>query len=294
MNTPLALPAQRAIRADMRGLSTEIITTVAGIAAAGAMVTLNLLLQRSLDLDLLGLTYAFVIPAGAIIGGLGAAAGYYIAARLTNTLPSRRMLFEMLAIGVSTWMLMHWVEYATLRYADGRLVRDSWPFWDYLLVRTEHLRLTMQNAGGSPTGTTSELGLLGYAHELLQIAGFLCGGFIMWAALKSQEACHACSRYAPSVKLLQRATTAVFDELLRRADVQLPSFAERVKARVGTLRLVGLNLSIATCPSCRRSWLRPGVVVMQGNHAVAQRLDAHDVTAAQAAAVQLAAPSKVA
>ena len=275
-------------------LSTEIITTIAGIVAAALMVTLNEVLQRSLDLDLLGLTYAFVIPAGAIIGGLGAAAGYYIAARLTSTLPSRRMLFEMLAIGVSTWMLMHWVEYATLRYPDGRLVRDSWPFWDYFRVRTEHLRLTMQNAGGRPTGATSELGLLGYAHELVQVAGFLCGGFIMWAALKSEEACHSCSRYARSLKLLQRASSAVFDEFLRRAEVELPSFGERVRQKVGKLRLIGLNLSLSTCPSCRRSWLRPAVVVMQGNHAVAQRMDAYDLTAAQAATVQSSAPKKAA
>jgi hypothetical protein len=294
MHTPLALPAQSGFRSDLRGLSTEVITTLAGLAAAITVVALNVCLQRYLDLDFLGLTYAFILPAGAIFGGLGAAGGYYVAARITNTLPSRRMLFEMLAIGFSTWLLMHWFEYATLRFANGTLVRDSLPFWDYLQLRTEHLRLTIENTAGRNTGTTPELGLLGYLHELLQVAGFLVGGFLVWAALKSREACARCSRYARTRKLLQRVTTAVFEEVLRRAEVQLPDFANRVREKAGKHRLVGMSLSIASCPRCRRQWVRPGVVLLQGNHPVAMRLNAYELTAAQAAALQLAAPAKAA
>jgi hypothetical protein len=292
MNTPLALPAQRGIRSDVRGLSTELLTTLAGAAAAVAMVAINVVLRRSLDFDFLGLTFAFVIPAGALFGGLGAAAGYLVAARLTNTMPSRRMLFEMLAIAFSTWVLMHWVEYATMRFSNGALVRDALPFWDFLRLRAEHLQLTVENPGGSKLGTTPELGILGYAHELLQVAGFLCGGFLVWLGLKNQEACERCSRYASSLKLLQRATTSAFDDVLRRAEIELPSFAQRVAGVVGKRRLVGLDLSIASCPSCRRSWLRPGAVLMEGNQPVVRRLDAHDLTAAQAAKLRLAAPAK--
>lgn len=293
MNTPLAFPAQSDIRSDLRGLSTEIITTLAGLAAAVSMVAINVFLQHSLDLDFLGLTYAFILPAGAIFGGLGAAAGYYVAARVTNTLPSRRMLFEMLAIGFSTWLLMHWVEYATLRFSNGQMVRDSYPFWDYLQLRTEHLRLTIENAGHRGD-STPELGLLGYLHELIQIAGFLVGGFLIWAALRAHEACERCSRYARTVKLLQRATTAVFEEVLQRAGVQLPDFANRVREKTGKRRLVGMNLNLAICPCCHRQWLRPGVVLLEGNHPVVKRLNAYDLTAAQAAALQLASPAKAA
>jgi hypothetical protein len=292
MNTPLALPAQRGMRSDLRGLSTEVITTLAGAAAAVAMVAINVALRRALDLDFLGLTFAFVIPAGAIFGGLGAAAGYFVAARRTNTLPSRRMLFEMLAIAFSTWLLMHWVEYVTVRFSDGALVRDAVPFWDYLRLRAEHLQLTIENPGGVNPSTTPELGILGYAHELLQLSGFLFGGFLVWLRLEKQEACARCSRYASSLNLLQRATTSAFDDVLRRAEVELPSFAARVAAVVGKKRLVGLNLSLAGCPSCHRSWLRPSAVLMEGNHPVVRRLDAYDLTAAQAAKLKLAAPAK--
>lgn len=294
MNTPLALPAQNSFRADLRGLSKEVVTTLAGIAAAVSMVAINIVAQRVLDLDFLGLTYAFILPAGAILGGLGAAGGYYVAARLTSTLPSRRMLFEMLAIGVSTWLLMHWVDYATMRFANGTLLRDAVPFTDYLRLRTEHLQLTIESAGGTHPTTTPELGLLGYGHELVQIAGFVAGGFIMWTALKRREACTACSRYAHTLSLLQRSPSATFDDVLRRANIQLDGLAQRIARVAGAKRLVGLNLSIATCPSCRRSWLRPGAVVMEGSHPVARPIDAYPLTAAQSAALRLAAPAAAA
>jgi hypothetical protein len=291
MHTPLALPAQRTVRSDLRGLSTEIVTTIAGIIAAIAMVALNVASQRALDLDILGLTYAFVLPAGAILGGLGAAGGYYVAARITSTLPSRRTLFEMLAIGVSTWLLMHWVDYVTLRFDNGTLIRDAVPFADYLRLRAEHLQLTIQGPSGTNGTTTPELGLLGYVHELLQVAGFLVGGLMTWIFLKRREACTPCSRYAHTLPLLQRAPSAAFDEVLRRANVQLDGLAERVARVVGAKQLVGLNLSIATCPSCRRSWLRPGAVVMEGRYAAERRIEhAYAITAAQAAALRLASP----
>lgn len=292
MNTPLALPAQRSFGADLRGLSKEVVTTLAGIAAAVGMVAINIVAQRALDLDFLGLTYAFILPVGAIFGGLGAAAGYYVAARITSTLPSRRMLFEMLAIGVSTWLLMHWVEYATMHFRDGALVRDALPFADYLRLRTEHLQLTIESASSSTNPTTTpELGLLGYVHELVQVAGFLAGGFIMWSALKRREACTPCSRYADTLTLLQRVPSGVFDNVLQRAGVQLDGVAERVARVAGAKRLVGLNLNIATCPSCHRSWVRPGAVVMQGSHPVALPIDAYAITAQQSAALRLAAPA---
>lgn len=294
MNTPLALPAQSSVRGDLRGLSMELVTTLAGIVAAIGMVAVNIVAQRALDLDLLGLTYAFILPAGAILGGLGAAGGYYVAARITSTLPSRRMLFEMMAIGLSTWLLMHWVAYATMHFTDGALVRDAVSFTDYLQLRAEHLQLTIENAGGTNGTTTPELGLLGYAHELVQIAGFLAGGLMMWTFLKRLEACTRCSRYAHTLPLLQRAPSAIFDKVLDRANVQLDGLAERIRGVSGAKRLVGLNLSIATCPSCHRSWVRPAAVVMQENRAVALRIDAYPLTAAQSAALRLAAPRRAA
>ena len=291
MNTPLVVRATQPLGKDLKGLSTEALTTAAGMLAASLVIAINVGLQRSLDLDLLGLTYAFIFPVGAIFGGFGAAFGYYAAARATHTLPSRRMLFEMLAIAVSTWLIMHWIEYATLQLDDGRLARDVVPFWDYLRIRTEHLQLVMQN-GGSTRNATPELGLLGYVHELLQIAGFLIGGMVVWLVLKGREACVPCSRYARTRRLLQRAPTPVFDEILQRCGVTLNGLGEHIARVAGNRRLVGLNLTMSTCPSCQRNWLRPGAVVFDRGNAIVKSLDRHDISLAQAAALQALAPKK--
>ena len=292
MHTPLAVAARPSFGAEIRGVSAEVLTTLAGIAAAVGVVAFNVGIERALDLDVLGLTFAFVIPAGAFFGGLGAASGYYVAARTTQTLPNRRILFEMLAIAFSTWVLMHWVEYATLRLSSGKFIRDLVPFWEFLQIRTEHLQLTAENPGGRAIGAPSELGMLGYAHELLQIAGFLLGALVMWLGLTSLEACAPCSRYAPATRLLQRAPSAVFDEILTRAGIVLPSLAQHVTNAVGKHRLVGLNLHIATCPSCRRSWIRPAAVVMQGSHPVVKRVPRYDVDANQAAELSRLVPAQ--
>ena len=285
MNTPLAVPMRPPIASEMRDLSAEVLTTFAGVIAAVAVVGLNIGLEHALDLDFLGLTYGFILPVGALFGGFGAASGYYAAARATQTLPSRRMLFEMLAIGLSTWLLMHWVDYATLRLQNGTAVRDAVPFWEYFRLRTEHLQLVTQDQGGRVVDRTSELGLLGYAHELLQVAGFLCGGLVMWLALKSHEACVPCSRYARTTRIVQRATTAVFDGVLAKAGLVLPEFPERVAAALGKRRLIGLNLSVVTCPSCHRRWLRPAAVGIDGTHPVIRPMAPYDLSPAQATAL---------
>lgn len=263
-------------------MSAEVFTTFAGIVAAVSVVAINVAMQRALDLDFLGLTLWFIVPAGALIGGLGAASGYYAAARATQTLPSRRMLLEMLAIAFSTWLLMHWVEYATITLADGSLVRDQVPFWYYLRLRTEHMQLVIENPSGTRPDTTPELGLLGYAHELLQIAGFMIGGLISWVALMSRDTCAPCSRYARTTKLLERVTSAAFDDVLARAGIMIPAFADRVVDALGKRRLIGLNLSIATCSSCNRSWIRPAAVGMDGVHPIVKPIVAYDLSAAQA------------
>jgi hypothetical protein len=292
MNTPLAVPVTQPLGKDLKNLSSEALTTIAGMLAASLVIAINMGLERSLDLDLLGLTYAFILPVGAIIGGFGSALGYYAAAKATQTLPSRRMLFEMLAIAVSTWLIMHWVEYVTLQFSDGRMARDVVPFWDYLRIRTEHLQLVLESAGSAARDATPELGMLGYVHELIQITGFLIGGLVVWLVLKGQEACVLCSRYARQERVLQRAPTHVFDDLLQRCGVMLGGFAEQVARVAGNRRLVGLNLSMATCPSCHRSWIRPAAVVFDRNNAVARPLDRHDLTSAQAAALQAFVPKK--
>src|SRR5262245_7576176 len=93
------------VGSDLKELSVEVITTVGGIITSLLTVGLNLLLIRWLDLDLLSVSVWLVVPMGAVCGGMLAASGYYFAARLTQTMPTRRVLWNMLLVGASTWAL---------------------------------------------------------------------------------------------------------------------------------------------------------------------------------------------
>ena len=277
-----ARPAEGGLASDLRGLSAELLISLAGLVTSAAIVALNFLLRRSVEVDLLDLSVAVVLPAGAFIGGIAAASGYYLGARATHTLPSKRMLFEMLAITLSTWFLAEWLSYALLRFPNGVAVRDVVSFWEYFQVKTEHMQLSFESHGGSELARTRDLGLWGYGREAIQIGGYLCGGLVMWLGLRRLEACVPCGRYARTRKLLHRATSAVLEELLRRAEIVLPDLSERVRAAVGGRRLVGLNLSIAECPSCERRWVRPAAVVMSGSHPMINPLSPYDIEARQA------------
>ena len=275
---------------DLRGLSAEVFITIAGLVTSAAIVAVNFLLQRGLDLDLLSLTVFVVMPVGAVVGGLVAASGYYLAARATHTLPNRRMLFEMLAIALSTWFLAQWLAYALLRFPNGAAVRDVVPFWEYFQVRTEHMQLTFQDRSGASIGHTGTLGVWGYARELVQVAGFLTGGLVMWMALGRVEACQSCGRYARTRRLLRRVSASMLEDLLRRADLVLPELAERIRSVVGARRVLGLNLSVAECPSCHRHWVRPEAIVMVGAHSTVSALAAYDIQQGEAARLYALAP----
>ena len=255
--------------ADLRGLSAELLITLAGLATSAATVALNFVLRNTVDLDLLSLTYVVMLPVGAILGGIAAASGYYLAARATHTLPNRRMLFEMLAIALSTWFLAQWLAYALLRFPNGAAVRDVVSFWDYFQVRTEHAQLTFRSSGGAGFGRTSPLGLWGYARELVQVAGFLLGGLIMWSGLKRLEACLPCGRYARVRALFTRVTSAVVDDVFRRTGIVLPELPTRAKKVIASGKPIELNVKLAECPSCGRHWVRPEAVISGGGQAAA-------------------------
>ena len=182
--TPLDRPA-----ATPPTPSAELLITAGGIATSIMVVLANLLVARWLDFDFLSLSFWFVVPAGALLGGFAAAGGYYLVAKWTQTMPDRRLLFNMVAVGLSTWLLYNWLDYYTLVLDDGTRVRDVASFWQYFTVAAEHMQLTIRTRA-SPSGvTTGELGSLGYAREALQVLGFMAGGFATYAYLATSEVC---------------------------------------------------------------------------------------------------------
>ena len=157
---------------------TEIVLMIGGIATSGATALIVFLLQVYAEFDLSSLMLWFVIPAGSGICGFAAASGYYLASRLTQRPPSLQLLVNMVLIGLSTYALIQYLNYHTLKLQEGTYVSDIVPFWSYYQIKIESTSLQFRYRGVKTGGPTGELGSWGYVYELGRIIGFLVGGLV--------------------------------------------------------------------------------------------------------------------
>jgi len=148
-------------------------------------------------------TFWFVIPVGAFLAGFGAASGYYAGAMLFHQKPVGGVLFNMLSVSVSAYLIVHYVPYYLLE-VNGIRVKDAISFWQYLDFAVRHTSLTLVRGGAS----TGELGgFWGYGYAGLQLLGFSVGGFAVFAWLTENPYCDKCSRYLGKTGKQERYTS---------------------------------------------------------------------------------------
>jgi len=250
-----------AVATELRDLSGQTVIAIGGISTAILTVVANYLLTQWLNINFLSLTVWFVVPAGGLIGGMGAAAGYYFAARWTQTMPNRTMMLNMIIIGACTWFLAEWVDYRMLTFSDGVKASDVASFWNYFTFHTEHMQLDIRMRSGVSAATTGELGSLGYVREALQLLGFIAGGLATFLFLGELEVCTNCRKYARTTTLLSGVTAPQFGAMLDRVHMTLPGVTDRVQSAISGKRFHGMQLVLAQCPKCSTGWVIPGVLV---------------------------------
>lgn len=272
------------IKRDVRDISSELIILAAGAATSILTAVVNLIVARAFNFNFLSVSHWFVVPTGALCGGMAAASGYYLGAVWTHTMPSKKFLLEMAAIGASTWFLALWLEYATLTLDDGRTASDLVTFWQYFQVQAEHM--TLKIGSGSGGADTGELGQLGYVREALQLLGFIAGGAVVWSYLKDREACEACRKYARTNTLLSAESPDRFQAVMDKAELSFPSLVEDAKRLLGNQPLLGLDLVLAECPSCHRRWARPAVVMGNANSPTRSKLSRYSIASEDAVSLE--------
>lgn len=276
-----------------RHRSTDLIISLAGAVTSFATIGLNWLLTQTVGFDLLSFSIWFIVPAGALIGGMGAASGYYLGARWTHTMPSRRLLLDMLLIGGTSWVSYLWLDYYLLRLDDGTAVHDLISFWQYFVFQAEHTQLAI-SIGHTQAGTTGELGALGFVREGLQFLGFLAGGAAAYGLLKEHEVCESCRRYAKSTLLLNAASVEQFDQVLDDSELSLPGLVEQAQQALDKRPLAGLDLALNRCPECGTEWIRPALVVPSGKNFERVKLRAYSLEPTLARHVEATARKVVA
>jgi len=182
---PSALPeptqTARALLVLVGGAFTTLIA-LAGVYACNQQGT-----------NIMGWYADYVIPAGAFLVGIVASSGFGVASWMTGHKISGRLLLVVCALLVGAYLLAHYVEFR-LRFPAGAVGEDgsSVGFFQYFDYMT---RSFYWKASHSHEKDGSALGGWGYALRALELVGFVGGGVLVPARLRSHPYCAACQRY---------------------------------------------------------------------------------------------------
>lgn len=242
----------------------DLIVTTGGFIASTATAWALYAIERWWGFSLYTLMAWFVLPAGAMIAGMGAAAGYYAGARIADSRPTRMLLVNMVLVSASTFFAIHWLRYDA--FIVGRGLEDQVSFWRYLDEVLTHQSMTMRSHGAE-LGSTGELGAFGYVVAALQIVGFAMGGFVVYGALAKLPFCERCARY-----LANRGQQKRFADSADSFEAMAKALIGRWNASdlQGTLDLhrrwglpkmskacrVMSTFEHKQCPGCSINWLR--------------------------------------
>lgn len=235
----------------------ETTLTFGGIVTSSLAALANFLIARYADIDVSSWMYWFILPVGAGLVGAAAASGYYLASLWTQRPATPILAINMVAISLSTYALIQYLNYYALSFPDGTPISDRVPFWTYYQVSIKTTNLS-RIGGGTITG---ELGGLGYLYEALRIVGFLFGGFVVYFYLKDKPYCDECNRYfGPRRLLLETRDPAEVDSFAQRLSFDISNLATQYQQVVGARAHNGFKVFTAPCSTCDLKQLTFAVV----------------------------------
>lgn len=262
MSTPVR---PLAIRSDISAVRQDL--TVAAFGASTSFVTAIILavIEIEFGFSIYSFMYWFVIPAGAICSGIAAASGYYAGAKYFNHRPTRVLLLNMVFISVTTFFLIHYMNYYSL-VVDGRPVRELVDFAQYLNIVLSHTAVRFRVARGPVSGPV-ELGSWGYLYAVLQIVGFAVGGVAVYVYLTGLPYCKRCSKYLVG-KHTQARYTADADQVSQIANLMrqcalagrlqdaVTAHATSGSETVGKNPTLRSQVEIKRCKDCDQHWMK--------------------------------------
>lgn len=240
----------------------DLIVTAFGLVTSSLTALILALVESKLDFALYSLTFWFVIPIGALLSGFVGAGGYYFGAKLFHHRPTRLLLFNVMSVAVSTYVLVNWLNYSFLQI-EGRYISDVIPFSQYMDIALSHQTMEFR-IRGAKLGETGELGSFGYFTALLQILGFAVGGLCIYFHLQTAPYCEACGKYLKKLSTTSRYTSLsdqigeVYPSLISHLKDGNSGGAWEVVSGVGVQTRNGqdfkLELSLWKCKTCPKEF----------------------------------------
>jgi len=270
------------------------------VTSALALLGVWAINQATDDFNIMGWTYLYIIPIGALLVGLVAGSGYGLASFFTGVRISRNLLFAVLLLQVLAYFVAQYIAFRHLQSLYGDLQDMS--FFEFFDLSTRSW--AFEEKDGS---TGSPLGVWGYAFRFLEIGGFAFGGILAPLILRSKHYCENCQMYMRTRQLglipagvtpkkIKKKDTqgqAEFNRAAEEAWNQGQEVLERLKqagSEGRTTDFMGIleehrssqkeygklatriSLSLSECPSCHAGLLNAVSVSGKGNKLVQQAL----------------------
>lgn len=229
----------------------------------------NVVISRTIGINVFTMKVWFVIPVGAGVVGMLGASGAILAARYFNIVPTILDAVFMVVIAAATMLLIYYLDYATLVLNDGRKASDLIDFAQYvdLVLTKSHMRVG--RAGQIDTG---EVGQFGYWLAAIEFAGFLVGGAVAFIFIRGMARCGDCGSYLrklktkPTKELTFDETDKVID-LFNRGDLEtiqgLSAWAPRER-KLDNAQKALITFDLLGCPKCKTEAITARVQVFNG------------------------------
>lgn len=162
-----------------------------GLATSGLTLgLLGWLSNVNPDIQIMGWYVWFIIPAGAILGGIAAGSGCGLASWVTNAKIGKQLMWVVVLLQACSYTLAQYEEYKTVRDQFAELGGIELSFPEYFDTMTRSMTFTSRGGGEG-----KELGILGYGFRLLELVGFILGGLIVPAITMASPYCNKCGMY---------------------------------------------------------------------------------------------------
>lgn len=245
---------------------------LAGIGTSLVAALVVTAVKRYGGFDLFSVTAWVVLPVGAVGTGLVAASGYWGASRVLHRPPSVRSFFALIAIAMTTQLVIYYLDYATALLDDGSPVSGTVGFFSYLARTLEHSWLTVRGHA------LFRLGAFAYGFTVLQFFGVALGTLILVSALWLEPMCSKCQRLMRKIgrrRLVFRsgddfrafherlgATTPAEESYWAVFREPQPALSRFARLGAGAARL---TFSLVACPECRSQRIEETVELRDGS-----------------------------
>lgn len=173
------------------------------------------LLSRS-GVNVMGFYVNGIIPAGALLVGIGSGLGYAAASRFLQVKLSGGFIVGMVATALLDYAAAQYLTYVNL-LEQHHVAAEHYSFTQY--VRDICEGMAFVKSGSNKPG--SELGVFGYLFKLLEMAGYVLGATLPSLVVSNMPYCKACQKY------LTKQRTAFFSSPTLWADVKKLAKKER-------------------------------------------------------------------